>query len=258
MLGRAGTAEEDYPEDVCELLAGFEPHHFWFRARNRLILSTLREVLGPLEGRSVLDIGCGTGYVLQALDAAGMLTCGLDMHLAALHFARRRTRGLVVCETASRVPFSGQFDVGLLCDVIEHTPDDVEMLREARRALKPTGMLLITVPAHAFLWSIIDDVSGHKRRYSRSMLQRSMEEAGLRVRLMRHFNSLLVPLQAAQRQFLHRRPRASEDNLTILRNALRPPPGPLNALLYMSTLPDVALSRLGVPFGASLVAVGEP
>jgi 2-polyprenyl-3-methyl-5-hydroxy-6-metoxy-1,4-benzoquinol methylase len=256
MLGEPGDAADDYPEDVCDILANFEPYHFWHRGRNRLVISTLREVLGPLQGRSVLDVGCGTGYVLQALDAAGMLTCGLDMHLAALRYARRRTRGLIVCETATRMPFAGQFELALLCDVIEHTPDDVAVLRETRRALQPGGRVLITVPAHSFLWSVVDDVSGHKRRYSRSMLRQAMEQAGLNVKLIRYFNSLLVPMQLAQRQLLQRRP-TKQDHLTILRQGLRPPPEPLNALLYFSTFADLPLSRLGVPFGSSLIAVGE-
>ena len=146
MLGHSADPD-DYPEDLSSLLAEVEPRHFWFGERNRLIVSTMREALGELTGRTVLDVGCGTGFVTAALERAGMATCGLDMNLAGLRHARRRTSGPLLCQDAARVPFSEQFDVAMLCDVIEHTPDDGAVLSAAIGALRPRGALVVTVPA---------------------------------------------------------------------------------------------------------------
>jgi SAM-dependent methyltransferase len=256
MLGAWGYPD-DYPDELHPLLADVEPRHFWFAGRNRLILSTMREAIGPLEGRSALDVGCGTGFVLAALERAGMAACGLDMNLAGLRYARRRVQGPLLCQDAARVPFAGQFDVVMLCDVIEHTADDSAVLREAGRALKNDGTLVVTVPAYPSLWTAVDEVSGHKRRYTKEELARAMQRAGLVVRLVRYFNCLLFPAQLLQRQFLRRRLlTTSAERLCLARDALRVPPASLNALLRLAMMTDLLLSRALLPFGSSLIALG--
>src|SRR5204862_5299850 len=137
---------------------------------------------------------------------AGMATCAIDVQLDCLRCARERTRGPVLWGSAHRLPFERQFDVALLCDVIEHLDDDVGALREAAQALRPGGVLLVTVPAHAWLWSTLDDVSGHKRRYARRTLRRAIVAAGLEPQIVRHFNALLTPIQALQRLLARRQP----------------------------------------------------
>jgi 2-polyprenyl-3-methyl-5-hydroxy-6-metoxy-1,4-benzoquinol methylase len=249
------AVEDDYPPAVYALLAEVEPAHFWFDERNRLILSTMREVLGSLQDRTVVDIGCGTGFVTAAAERAGMRTCGLEAHLGGLRIARTRTRGQLLCETAMRMPFAGQFDVAMLCDVIEHTPDDVGVLRAASSAVQPAGIVVVTVPAHQWLWSPLDDVSGHKRRYSRRTLIDAMHRAGLRVRLARYFNCLLLPAQMAHRLLASARERKL-DRLALLRRGLMPPREPWNALMRLAMRADGVLSRFPLNFGASLVAIG--
>lgn len=257
LLLDSSAHRNDYPDDAYTLLAEVEPRHFWFSGRNRLILSTMREVIGPLEGRCVLDVGCGTGFVLAALERAGMVGCGIDMHIAGLRYARERTQALLLCGTATGVPFDAQFDVVTLCDVIEHTLDDEAPLRAASQALKDDGVLIVTVPAHPSLWTPVDEAWGHKRRYTKEGLAEAMVRAGLRVRLVRYFNALLFLAQALQRQFLKRRlSGADADHLSLMRQALRVPPAPLNALLHLAMTADIAISRLSLPFGTSLIAIG--
>lgn len=250
------TDRVDHPEEFYGLLAEVEPKHFWFSTRNRLILSTMREAMGPLAGRSVLDVGCGTGFVLAALERAGMVACGIDMHIGGLRYARERIRGPLLCGTATRLPFERQFDAVLLCDVIEHTPDDVAVVREASRALQDRGALVITVPAHPQLWTALDDVSGHKRRYTKDGLVQVMRRADLDVRLARYFNAALVPLQALQRwKFRHHPVATPADREWLVRQALQIPPRQLAALLDLAMRWELPLTRV-LPFGASLIAIG--
>ena len=246
--------EEDYPEWVYSRLADVEPRHFWFGERNRLILSTLREVLGSLGGLSALDVGCGTGFVTAALEDAGLRTYGVDGHLGGLRVARTRVRSALLCDNAQSLPFTDTFDIALACDVIEHTSDDVAVLREIGRALRPGGVVLVTVPAHQWLWSAIDDASGHKRRYGRGGLIEVMRAAGLRVRLARYFNTLLLPVQAMQRL---RQRHAAQAATRLLFDGLRPPPPILNGLLRLLMRTDEILTRWPRTFGTSLIAVGE-
>jgi SAM-dependent methyltransferase len=253
MLGEPRDPDS-YPEDLHALLAAVEPRHFWFHQRNRLIVSTLREVVGDLTGRDVLDVGCGTGFVLAALEAAGCLGWGLDMNEVGLRHARKRVTGPLICEDAARVPFAGQFRTALLCDVLEHVSDDRAVLLETRQALRPDGVLLVTVPAHRWLWTPLDDASGHRRRYTRRSLVQALRGAGFSPVLVRYFNSLLVPIQLLQRRLLGDRPAASEDErLDLIRRALR-----VNHLLGAAMSADLVLSRLPWTFGSSIVAVVRP
>ena len=96
---------------------------------------------------------------------------------------------------------------------------------------------------------------GHKRRYSRQMLIRSMQHAGLRVHLARYFNCLLLPAQMAQRLVSAAR-ESGLDRMSLLRRGLKPPHEPLNALMRLAMRADLALSRSPLNFGTSLIAIG--
>jgi SAM-dependent methyltransferase len=250
---------DDYRDDISTVLAGVEPRHFWFSERNRTILSTMREMLRPLAGLRALDIGCGTGYVTASLESAGMDTCGLDMDLGALQFARQRIRGPLVCQDAAYVPFSGQFDVALMCDVIEHVADDIAILVQARRAVKSDGVLVVTVPAHQVLWTAVDDASGHKRRYSEAVLRDALVRAGWRPRIVRHFNTLLFVVQMIDRHLMSRLAGSGEvDHQRLLRSALRVPPPPINRLLGLAARADRFLGPLlSLRMGTSLIAIAD-
>jgi SAM-dependent methyltransferase len=85
-----------------------------------------------------------------------------------------------------------------LLDVLEHV-DDTRALAEARRVLRPGGLLLITVPAMPWLWSYRDRAAGHRRRYTRSALRRLAEDCGFEVAELRYYQCALLPLVAASR-----------------------------------------------------------
>ena len=121
---------------------------------------------------------------------------------------RRRpigSRGLSACKEAGlrtldlrEQPMpSGLADCVLACDVLEHVEDDFGMLLNLRRALRPNGCLLVTVPAYEFLWSGEDYVSEHVRRYRRSTLLEKSKPAGLEPAWSSYFNTFLFPLVAA-------------------------------------------------------------
>jgi SAM-dependent methyltransferase len=145
-----------------------------------------------------------------------------------------------------------------LCDVIEHTLDDSAVLREASRALKPGGLLLITVPALPALWTHLDVVSGHKRRYTHRTLTDAMKRAGLYPEVARYFGTFLLPAQFIQRLALRRRPsKTADERLQLLRNAVRAPAEPVNSLLYLTMLADQLFGGRLAPAGTSLLAVGR-
>ena len=133
-------------------------------------------------------------------------------------------------------------------DVIEHIDDDQAALASVASRLKPGGRLVMTVPAHQWMWSAHDVVNHHKRRYSKRALKRLIEGSPLRLEAMGYFNSFLFPLAVAER--LSSKVRGKDEaDLTV-------PAAPLNAALERVFAAERHLvGRLPLPPGLSLFAV---
>jgi SAM-dependent methyltransferase len=191
----------DYAAEHFQLLVELEANNFWFEARNHLLLWALDRFFPQV--RDVMEIGVGTGFVLRAMHdwRPGARYWGSDIHLEGLRFASQRlgAGARLLQMDARRIPFRSEFDVVGLFDVLEHIDADTDVLEEVRRALKPGGGLLITVPQHMWLWSPADDAACHKRRYAVRELQRKAEAAGFEVLLRTSFMSILLPLLSAAR-----------------------------------------------------------
>jgi SAM-dependent methyltransferase len=168
-----------------------DDRHWWYRGRRRVIRAEL-DKLSLAPGARVLDAGCGSGRTLEELVDYGE-TYGIEFDPDAAALARSRGVGDVRVGRVEELPWDGDFFDLITClDVIEHTPDDRRSLRELRRVCKPSGHLLITVPAYQALWSLHDVANHHYRRYARRTLRAAAIEAGWRVDRMTSFNSLLL------------------------------------------------------------------
>ena len=255
VAGGAGTVE-DYPPEIYSIVADAEPKHFWFGARNDIILGVLRRHMATLAGRRVIDVGCGTGFVLQALEAAGADAWGIDMHLAALAIARGRVRGPLLWSQAEELPFDGGFDGATLCDVIEHAADDAAVVAEAARVVSPGGFVLVTVPAGPGLWTEYDRVIGHKRRYTRAMLEAVFARVGLRTDEVQYFNCLPAIAQRVQR-WLAGADDEGVDPATVVARALAVPPAPINAALRRYVPLEARIGRRRWVSGASLIGIAR-
>lgn len=98
-----------------------------------------------LRGARVLDVGCGTGYVLDMLRSVGANASGIDVDPGSVEQAHRR--GLdVQCVSIDAVPAVPGFDVVILNDVIEHPLEPIPFLRTALARVKPGGLLMIWTP----------------------------------------------------------------------------------------------------------------
>jgi SAM-dependent methyltransferase len=246
-------------------LASVEDRHFWFQARNRLILETLKRFAGknqPVAGEPTngagairyLEIGCGTGYVLRGVAEAfpEWRISGADYYPEGLGFARDRvpTAGMLQFD-ACRMPFENEFDTIGLFDVLEHIRDDINALRGIRQALKPAGVLVLTVPQHPQLWNADDALGGHQRRYTRKDLFAKAEESGLRPIWWTSFVTLLLPFMFAVRRGREAGIPAPD---AVAQFSL---PGWQNALCAAAMRLESVLLHLGaqLPWGGSLIAV---
>jgi SAM-dependent methyltransferase len=104
-------------------------------------LRAVLAAMGPLEGRLVLDLGCGKGRFASHLKDAGARVIGLDLSAAMLAGATGLHR---VKASARRLPFADRtFDAVVAIEVLEHVGAVDPVLGEARRVLKPGGRLAI-------------------------------------------------------------------------------------------------------------------
>ena len=230
-------------------MAELDKRHWWFVARRRILRSLIERKVRPPKEARILEIGCGTGHNLGMLSEFGALEA-TELDAGARELASSRL-GRAVAEAAlpdlSMFPASS-FDLIALLDVLEHVENDATALAAIRSRLKVGGKLLVTVPANRWMWSAHDASHHHHRRYTKRQLRDAATNAGLRIDLLSHFNTLLFPPIAAARLAgkLLGRDRA-DDSI---------PPGPVNGILRgIFELEAPLVGRVPLPFGVSLVAI---
>jgi 2-polyprenyl-3-methyl-5-hydroxy-6-metoxy-1,4-benzoquinol methylase len=225
--------------------------HWWWRARERVILAALERHRPARGWRTVLDVGCGDGLffdtlarldgvtLVEGVEPAAALVSPDGPHRDRIHVA----------------PFDVSFDLGrryslvLMLDVLEHLPDPIAALRHAVSLLEPDGVFVATVPAFMVLWTRHDELNHHYTRYSRSSFAALGRDAGLAMIEARYFF----------------RWTAVAKLLTRVREALVPgapapptvPVRPVNRALHaLSRIEERVLGRSALPFGSSLLVVG--
>ena len=247
-----------YDPACCDVLHAADPRHFWFRARNRVIETVVRQtVAGLAPGYRVLDAGCGTGGVLPALESACRegRVIGLDRLGEGLRYARQRSGCALVQGDTSQPPFGQPFAVVGLFDVLEHLPDDVEALRTLHPLVAPGGALILTVPAGPELWSYADDAACHQRRYTRDSLARAVERAGYRIEYLTPYMASLVPFLWLGRTLIARGHGSARQRVARELRVI-PVINDVMAAVLLTEARWVARRRM-LPMGTSLVAVAR-
>ncbi len=118
---------------------------------------------------------------------------GVDTEAAAVAVCQDRGWN-VQCVEGTSLPFgNGEFDLITMLDVIEHVPDDLDVLGEAKRVLSEDGIILVMVPAYQWMWGPQDEIAHHYRRYTRGSLLNSLTRAGFKPGHSTYFNTLLFP-----------------------------------------------------------------
>ena len=236
---------------VYEKMAELDQRHWWYRARREVLAALIRRKALPPAGGRLLELGCGTGHNLAMLSQFGELDA-LELDATARAVAEKRLGRPVIDSPLPElrgVP-ERHYDLVAALDVIEHIDDDRASLASIATRLKPGGKLLMTVPAHQWMWSAHDVVSHHKRRYSKRSLKTLIEGSPLRLEAMGYLNSILLPAAIVERFASKIRGKPDAD--------LWLPPRPLNSTLEALFASERHLiGRVPLPPGLSLFAVAS-
>lgn len=237
-------------QDAYTEMAEIEGRHWWFVAR-RKILSRAISSLDLPHHAEILEIGAGTGGNLEMLSQHGQVTA-VKSDPTACKLAEQGTgRSVLAGSLPNGLPLlNREFDLICLFDVLEHVEQSVASLRVLATLVAPRGHILISVPAYMWLWTEHDVVLHHKRRYTAARLADEMMAAGLVVRRVTYFNTLLFPLAVAARLAGKWR-RAVPAGMKV-------PSPPINTVLKVALGTEAELlDRMRLPFGLSVMAIGS-
>jgi SAM-dependent methyltransferase len=143
--------------------------------------SCIDDVTRAWQPGSFIEVGAGTGYMTSKFLNRGFHGACYDLGEESRqrlrgNLADYRERMTVVDDLAFLSPAS--FDYLFAFEVLEHIEDDQAALRDWTRYLKPSGQILLTVPAHARKYGKSDEVVGHVRRYERHDLMELLTASG--------------------------------------------------------------------------------
>lgn len=224
--------------------------HWWFVTKKQIVLDTINKHLSKHADIKVLDIGCGSGLMLNALEDVGQ-TFGMDMSDDAINFSKeifngRIEKGLL----PDQIPYEEDFfNLIIALDVIEHVDRDIDSLKAIRSHLVSDGKAVITVPAYMFLWSAFDEMNEHKRRYTLAELNTKLVQAGFTVEKISYYNTLLFPVVFVVRMLNNVLKRDGASDVDM-------PSRPLNFVLKkIFGIEKYMLKFVNLPFGVSIIAM---
>ena len=181
------------------------PSQIWTRGLERRLTLVRRHA--DLEGKRILDIGCGVGAFVRRLREYSPAVCGVDIDAENVRRGAEEVPNLGLA-VGEYLPFAdGAFDVVLLHEVLEHVKNDRDTLTEARRVLAPGGKVVIFCPNRLYPFethgvfvgkryvfgniplvnympdALRDRLVPHSRVYTWGRLKRAIRPSGLRVQV---------------------------------------------------------------------------
>lgn len=132
-------------------------------------------VIKHIKGRTVFEVGCGSGTLLKELLIKGYQVSGCDISITQCNLAKKRLKKpnlIYNISLENTYKWERKFDTVICLDVLEHIKDDRSAFKQLFRLVKSSGRLIILVPAFPQLWTERDVKYGHYRRYTKETLKK--------------------------------------------------------------------------------------
>lgn len=246
-----------YPDDASTWCFEVEQQSFWFRHRNRCILTALKRFppAGPL-----FDIGGGNGFVTKAIVDSGFDAVLVEPGIGGIRNAVARGLNPVICATLEDAGFRSQTlpAVGIF-DVLEHIANEQSFLRTIHHLCIPGGRLYITTPAYSMLWSDEDNYAGHYRRYTKRKLMHALIKAGFCIEYMTYIFIILpfpIFLMRSVPYYLGLRRGIKIEREYREHRPMKGYPGHLMELLFLTELHAIQRG-FSIPFGSSCLVIAR-
>jgi glycosyltransferase involved in cell wall biosynthesis len=182
-------AEDEYGSHILTSLEKARQFNRW-----------MADAIAPYVGARVLEIGAGIGNITSWLLPRDLyLASDINPHYIdylknlALGKPYLKVARIDLEDAACFEPWNGQFDTVVCLNVLEHVRDPLLALRNMHNVLAPGGRLVLYVPAGQKLYSSLDEVLGHRVRYSQEMLREELQKTGFTIEEMHDFNRASVP-----------------------------------------------------------------
>ncbi len=232
--------------DLYQELYRQEEYYWWQRAKRELV----KQFLPAARPLRILDVGCGTGKLLEELTPWGE-TWGIDTAFQAVSFCRQRGLKNIFRAKFPNLPRLSKFDVITCLDVLEHIEDDSLALLKLKSLLNPGGRLILILPAHPWLFSYWDEILGHYRRYTKTGAINLLEKSGYKIIKLSYLYTFLLPaaiIFRKIRQLLFKHQKSRSDFIEL--------PGIIHTLLFtLASFEHQLLKLINLPFGLSLLCI---
>ena len=228
-----------------------EETHWWYGALHRLIFQALDAELPEWCKKNILDVGCGTGAILEQLGNPGK-NVGIDLAPEAISFCRERGLNNVRQGDICALPFAdASFDSVICSSVLYHQwVQDVEgAVREMHRVLRPRGVLLINVPAFPFLHSAHDEAVMTARRFRKWEIRQLLQKQNFEIRRLTYWTTFLFPLAVVARTLGGSKMGRDFDTEEAS--------FPQRMFSKIMALERNLLRKISLPFGVALLAVAR-
>ncbi len=234
-----------------ELMNKTQDIHWWYLGRRKIIKTIIENNIAPSKKLSIADAGCGFGGNIPMLKQYGNVT-GLELNEKAILEVRKKWGDSIeLIKWKSPEKLNKKFDLILLSDVLEHISNDQEAVSWIYEHLNDGGYALLTVPAHKFFWSQMDEVAYHYRRYGRKNFLNLFKDKFI-IKKFSFYDAFLFPIKIAFVIFSHTTrflfPKKEKRSYNDI------PPKIINACFkYILYFESELIKQFSLPFGISMI-----